>query len=79
MIRNTLKDLCLMYVGAGLFAGLLFKAAIPALNPYGFTYIVASWPALIYCAPKSRGCDGLPPSWLGPYLFSFDENKASTR
>lgn len=65
------------YTGAGLFASLLIGAAVPALNVAGHAYIVVTWPALIYCTPKERNCDGMPPEWMAPYLFSmtFAEEK----
>jgi len=60
-----------MYFGAGLFSALLMKQAIPALNPLGISYIGATWPAQIYCARTSRGCNAMPPEWLRPYFFTF--------
>ena len=59
-----------MYLGAGLFAGLLMQRAIPAINTLGIAYIAASWPRQIICAREADNCDVLP-DWLAPYIFSI--------
>lgn len=64
-----------MYVGAGLFAGLMMQRAIPALNPLGVAVIAATWPNQIRCARVSDDCEPIP-SWLGPYVFSFPARAA---
>lgn len=69
-----------LYLGAGLFSGLLMQRAIPALNPVGLTYLAMTWPRQIICARVSSGCSTEPPSWMHSYLFSFpsraDEGEA---
>jgi len=71
-MKETLSHALAMYLGAGIFAASLIKASIPALNMLGMSYITATWPMLIYCTPAERGCDGMPPDWTAPYLFSFE-------
>jgi hypothetical protein len=72
-MRNALRILGMLYLGAGLFAASLIHAAIPPLNFLGFTYIAATWPALIYCTPEDRGCTGMPPEWAVAYLFEEEK------
>lgn len=50
------------YIGAGLFAGWLMEAAVPAINWVGVSYIAATWPVQIYCAPIERNCT-FTPEW----------------
>jgi hypothetical protein len=69
--KSILTHTIALYLGAGLFAASLIGASIPALNMLGHMYITLTWPALVYCAPVHRACDGMPPDWAGPYLFSF--------
>lgn len=61
-----------MYLGAGLFAGLMMHRAIPALNPLGVAFIAATWPNQIRCARVESACDAVP-EWAGPYIFTFSE------
>ena len=70
-IRIAAAALLCIYLGAGLFAGLLMQRAIPALNPLGVTYIALTWPYEIQCARTESNCSTDPPAWLVPYLFSF--------
>lgn len=60
-----------MYLGAGLFAGVMFQRAIPALNTLGIAYVAATWPNQVRCARVDSACDPTPPEWLQPYVFSF--------
>lgn len=60
-----------MYLGAGLFAGLLMQRGIPALNPLGVAFIAVTWPNQIRCARVSSGCEATP-SWIAPYIFTFE-------
>lgn len=60
-----------LYLGAGLFGGLLMQRAIPALNPLGVAYMAVTWPRTIICARVVDNCSQEPPEWLAPYLFSF--------
>jgi hypothetical protein len=69
------KTVITLYLGAGLFCGLLFSVSIPELNPAGIGYLTLTWPRVIYCAPEIRGCAPIGPSWVRPYLFSFEEPK----
>lgn len=55
-------DAIAAYIGAGLFAGWLMNAAIPAINWLGITYIAATWPIQIYCAPVEQQCE-FSPEW----------------
>lgn len=71
ILRMTAVALLCIYLGAGLFAGLLMQRAIPALNPLGVTYIALTWPREIQCARTESNCSSDPPEWLAPYLFSF--------
>ena len=71
ILRMTAVALLCIYLGAGLFAGLLMQRAIPALNPLGITYIALTWPREIQCARTESDCSSDPPGWLVPYLFSF--------
>lgn len=71
-MRYILISLLSGYIGAGLFNGLLLQRAIPALNPLGVAYIMATWPQQIACGRKESGCDPSPPKFLTPYLFSFE-------
>jgi hypothetical protein len=66
-MRRILTHALSVYIGAGLFAGLLMKAAVPAINWIGVAYIAATWPVQIYCAPIRRECEVEPPDWA----FSF--------
>jgi hypothetical protein len=72
-MTKILSHLASMYVGAGLFGALLMAQAIPAINLFGIAYMTATWPRLIYCTPVERGCDPMPPEWLGVYMFSFGD------
>ena len=69
-MRRAATILLSMYLGAGLFAGLMMQRAIPALNPLGVAFITATWPNQIRCARVESGCNAVP-SKLAPYLFSF--------
>lgn len=62
-----------VYLGAGLFGGLLIQRSVPALNPAGIAYVAATWPNIIRCARTEADCDPTGPEWLKPYLFSFGE------
>lgn len=70
--RYVIVSAASMYVGAGLFAGLLMHRAIPALNPLGVVFIAATWPNQIRCARIESGCEA-PPKWMAPYIFTFAE------
>jgi len=72
-VRAFFRDWVMLYMGAGIFAACLFKAATPATNPLGFAYITATWPMLVICARADSGCNPMPPEWLGKYLFTFSE------
>lgn len=72
-MKLILTAIISVYLGAGLFAGLLMQRAIPALNPLGVAYIATTWPKQIICAWTSSGCDTGPPERLAPYLFRFPE------
>lgn len=61
-----------MYLGAGLFAGLLMQRAVPALNPLGVAFIAITWPNQIRCARVLSNCDAVP-QWVSPYIFTFSE------
>lgn len=73
-LKYAAISLASMYLGAGLFAGLLMQRAVPALNPLGVAFIAINWPNQIRCARVSAGCDAIP-KWFGPYLFTFEETK----
>lgn len=69
-MRTITTHAAALYLGAGLFGGLLMAAAVPAINPVGVIYYAATWPAQIYCAPVARGCTVAPsPAWAG-FMFS---------
>lgn len=72
MIRYAAVSLVSLYLGAGLFAGLLMQQAIPAINPLGVALIAATWPNHIRCARVSSGCEPIP-AWASPYVFTFQE------
>ena len=69
-MRSVITHALAVYIGAGLFAGLLMQAAIPAINALGVGYIAITWPMQIYCAPAARQC-GTPPAWA---FTLVDEN-----
>jgi hypothetical protein len=71
LTRAVTTHLLAAYLGAGLFAGLLIKQAIPALNPLGVAYITTTWPAQIYCARTSSGCRAMPSEKQAHWMFSF--------
>ena len=71
-MKSVATHFAALYIGAGLFGGLLMQAAIPAINPLGVAYYAATWPAQIYCAPVSRGCNVTPNESWGAWMFSFD-------
>lgn len=71
MIRISAAFVLGIYLGAGLFSGLLLQRAIPALNPIGITYVATTWPRVIICARVSAGCEQVGPEWLKPWLFTF--------
>ena len=73
MIRNIAFTLINMYLGAGMFAAALLGAAIPALNAVGYTYIMLTWPKIVYCAPKHRGCSSYPDPATSKYFFTFKD------
>lgn len=72
MGRFVIVSLVSMYIGAGLFAALLTQRAVPALNPVGAVFIIATWPNQIRCARVESGCKAIP-EWVGPYLFTFED------
>ncbi|MGN6773138.1 MAG: hypothetical protein ACTHJQ_25315 [Rhizobiaceae bacterium] len=72
MTRYILVSLVSAYLGAGLFAGLLYQRAIPAINPLGVALIAVTWPNQIRCARVSSGCKPVP-AWASPYIFTFQE------
>ena len=49
-MRHILISVVYMYLGAGLFGGLMMKQAIPAMNWLGVTYYALTWPEFVYCA-----------------------------
>ena len=69
MMKSAITHTIAVYLGAGLFAGLLMQQAIPALNGLGVAYIAATWPNQIRCAKVSAGCNAVPDEWLAQYLF----------
>ena len=71
-IRKSSVFALAMYLGAGLFAGLMMQRGIPALNPLGVTFIGLTWPNQVRCARVESACDPTGPEWLHPYLFSFE-------
>lgn len=73
MLGSTIKAIWWMYVGAGLFGGLLMSQAIPAMNAIGVAVYALIWPRFIYCAPVTRECEALSafPDWAQALMFSF--------
>lgn len=69
-MRKALTIALSMYLGAGLFAGLMAQRAVPALNLVGVVFITMTWPNQIRCARVESKCDAIP-SKLAPYIFSF--------
>lgn len=61
-----------LYLGIGLALAVALKAAIPAMNWLGMTYIVLSWPLQAYC--NTHACGLIPeiPEELSAWFFSFD-------
>lgn len=76
MIRYAAVCLVSLYLGAGLFAGLMMQRAIPAINPLGVALIAATWPNQIRCARVSSGCEPIP-SWAAPYIFTFSKESSN--
>lgn len=70
MIKLCAVAIVSLYLGAGLFAGVMMQRAIPAITPVGIVFIAATWPNQVRCARKSAGCDPIP-EWVTPYIFSF--------
>lgn len=74
MIRYAAISLVSLYVGAGLFAGLVMQRSVPALNPTGVVMIAITWPNLIRCARVSSECEPIP-AWMAPYIFTFRDGE----
>lgn len=75
MGRIIATHLLALYLGAGLFGGLLMQRAIPAMNGVGVAFYAATWPRQIACARVSAGCrdfDEWMPGWMVAALFTFD-------
>ena len=73
MIRVIITHATTLYVGAGLFGGLLMQQAIPSMNALGVAAYAAIWPVFIYCARAARDCKPLDafPEWAQALMFSF--------
>lgn len=70
MAKLIVVSVVSLYLGAGLFAGIMMQRAIPAINPIGIAFIAVTWPNQVRCARVSSGCDPIP-KWITPYIFSF--------
>lgn len=70
MIRLCAVSIVSLYLGAGLFAGVMMQRAIPAISPIGIGFIAITWPNQVRCARVSSGCEPIP-NWVKPYIFSF--------
>lgn len=71
-MRRVLTHLAAIYLGAGLFGGLMMGQAVPALNWLGIGYYALTWPAQVYCAPDYTRCDPLPNPDGAAWMFTFD-------
>ncbi|MSU91876.1 hypothetical protein GE300_20075 [Rhodobacteraceae bacterium 2CG4] len=72
MVRSLFSHALALYIGAGLFGGLLMAQAVPATTPVGVAYYTVTWPQQIYCARADRDCrriDEQAPAWLVPLMF----------
>lgn len=69
-IRSVLIVTISMYLGAGIFAGLMMGQAITALNPLGVAAVTLTWPNHIRCARVSSDCASIP-EWAAPYIFTY--------
>lgn len=69
---KILKYLSAMYLGAGLFGGLVMATAVP-LNWFGVLMYGLTWPAFLYYTPASRDCNVLMmfPDWFNAWMFTF--------
>ena len=75
MHRYIIVSFLSMYLGAGLFGGLIMKQAIPEMNGLGVAYYAVTWPEHVYCAPVHRGCKPLLarfPVRAQAWFFTFD-------
>jgi len=70
MLKLCVVSAISLYLGAGLFAGIMMQRAIPAINPVGIALIAITWPNQVRCARVSSGCDPIP-ELIKPYIFSF--------
>ena len=68
--RIIATHLVAIYLGAGLFAGLLMERAVPAMNAAGVAFVALTWPRQIICARAETACSTTPPAWA----FSFKED-----
>lgn len=75
MAKLLITALVSMYLGAGLFAGLMMQRAVPALNPLGVGVVAITWPNQIRCARVSSDCEPIP-AWAAPYIFTFSKGGA---
>lgn len=67
-----MSHLLAMYLGAGLFGGVLMAIAIPALNGFGVVYYMLTWPAHVYCAPAERECSAVPEPEHAAWMFTLE-------
>ena len=74
MKKKIITHLIAAYFGAGIFSAAMLMQAIPAMNVFGGAVQMALWPAMVYCAPKKRGCNPLGhlPEWTQRSMFTFD-------
>jgi len=71
-MKSVLTHALALYLGAGMFAGVMLQRGIPALNPLGVAFVAVTWPNQVRCARVSSGCNPLPPEWMEPYLWTHD-------
>lgn len=69
--RHIATHLLALYIGAGLFGGIIMSRVLP-LTGVGIAYYAATWPQQVYCAAPERGCfaqsDYLP-IWFQKLMF----------
>lgn len=73
MLRHATFAAFYLYLGAGLFGGLLMERAIPAMNAVGVAFYATTWPMQIICARTTTECDpfGWVPMWAQSLMFTF--------
>ena len=77
MIRPILTHLLALYLGAGLFGGVVMATHLP-LSWLGVTYYTITWPEHIYCARPASNCAPVLskfPPWAQEWFFTLPNQK----